>query len=158
MGSKLGSLETRIEGIAGQIRTDLRLDLKKDLEEMFEKWGRKVEQMVSPTKDTITEKMTTVALEMGSPGGQQKSTGDSSGSDGILKVGYAPVVQEPDSQTTHLESFRFDAHKSKIECPRFDGHDFLGWHMKVEQFFEAVRIPIEEKVQTVMIHLDDKAL
>ena len=74
MGSKLGSLETRIEGIAGQIRTDLCLDLKKDLEEMFEKWGRKVEQMVSPTKDTITEKMTTAALEVGSPGGQQKST------------------------------------------------------------------------------------
>ena len=125
---------------------------------MFEKWDWKVEQMVSSTKDTIADKMTTAALEMGSLGGQQKSTGDYSGSDGILKVGYAPVVQEPNSQTTHLESFRFDSHKSKIECPKFDGHDFLGWHMKVEQFFEAVRIPIEEKVQTVMIHLDDKAL
>ena len=29
--------------------------------------------------------------------------------------------------------------------------------MKVEQFFEVVNLPKEEKVQTIMIHLDRKA-
>ena len=56
-------------------------------------------------------------------------------------VGYSPLVQEPDSQNTSMETLNVNSHKSKMECPRFDGQDFLGWHMKMEQLFEAVGIP-----------------
>ena len=48
--------------------------------------------------------------------------------------------------------------RSKLDCPRFDGYDFLGWRLKVEQFFEVVNLLEEDKVPTIMIHLDGKAL
>ena len=47
--------------------------------------------------------------------------------------------------------------RNNFECPRFDGHDFLGWLMKVQQFFEVVGT-MEDKIEVVMIHLEGKAL
>lgn len=45
---------------------------------------------------------------------------------------------------------KINARWTKLECPRFDGTDFLGWHLKVEQFFEAVGISGQDKVQRVI--------
>ena len=47
---------------------------------------------------------------------------------------------------------------SKLDCQKFDGYGFLGWRLKVEQFFEAVSMPDEDKEQTATIHLEGKAL
>ena len=68
------------------------------------------------------------------------------------------MIQELDNQNTSTERFKVISRRNKIECPQFDEQDFLGWKMKVEQFFEAVGIPEMENVQTVMIYLDGKAL
>ena len=59
---------------------------------------------------------------------------------------------------TILDPLKINSSRSKLECPRFDGYDFLGWYMKVEQFFEAVGVEESNKVQLVMIHLNGKAL
>ena len=48
--------------------------------------------------------------------------------------------------------------KGKLDCPKFDGYDYLGWEFKVEQYFEVVNMVEEDKVQTVLIHLKGKAL
>ena len=64
---------------------------------------------------------------------------------------------ETGTMSTLLDPLRINSRRSKLDCPRFDGYDFLGWHMKVEQFFKAMGIQ-EEKVQIVMIHLEGKAL
>ena len=45
-----------------------------------------------------------------------------------------------------------------MDYPKFDGYDFLGWRLKTEQYFEALNIAKEDKIQTIMIHLDGKAL
>ena len=47
---------------------------------------------------------------------------------------------------------------SKLQCLRFDGNDFRRWLFKIEQFFEADQTKEEDKVRTVMMHLDGKAL
>ena len=47
---------------------------------------------------------------------------------------------------------------SKLECPRFDGTNFRGWLLKMEQFFEADQTREEDKVRSVMVHMDGKAL
>ena len=125
---------------------------------MFEKWGKKVEHMVSNVKDNISEKVSTDTLDKGFPRIQQKSTGDSSGSGKQMKTRYAPLIQELDSQNTTMETIRLNTTKNIIKCPRFEGRDFWGWQMKVEQFFEAVGTPNDAKMQTIMIHLDGKGL
>ena len=48
--------------------------------------------------------------------------------------------------------------RNNLDCPHFDGRDFLGWLMKVQQFFEVVGTMEKDKIQVVMIHLDGKAL
>ena len=55
------------------------------------------------------------------------------------------------------DSSRFCKHR-RLDCPRFDGENFTGWLMKLEQFFEAERIPVEAKVRTVMMQLEGRAL
>ena len=47
---------------------------------------------------------------------------------------------------------------AKIECPKFDGCDFLGWHNKIQQFFEADSIAEKDKIRVLMIHLEGRAL
>ena len=68
------------------------------------------------------------------------------------------MIQKSRISSSILDSLRISARRSKLECPRFDEYDFLGWYMKVKQFFEAMGTLEEEKVQIVMIHLDGKAL
>lgn len=41
---------------------------------------------------------------------------------------------------------------SKIQCPRFDGTDYRGWLMKIDQTRE------EDRVVVAMMHLDGRAL
>ena len=65
---------------------------------------------------------------------------------------------ETGNQAISSDSIRLNPSRSKLNCPRFDGFDFFGWRLKVEQFFEPVNLPEEKKVPTVMIHLNGKAL
>ena len=47
---------------------------------------------------------------------------------------------------------------SKLECPSFEGVNFRGWLLKIEQFFEADQTKEADKVRVVMMHLHGKAL
>ena len=47
---------------------------------------------------------------------------------------------------------------SKMECPHFDRSDFKGWYLKMEQFFFVDHTRDQDKVRTVMMHLEGKAL
>ncbi|OMO81357.1 Retrotransposon gag protein [Corchorus olitorius] len=48
--------------------------------------------------------------------------------------------------------------RSKLECPRFEGSNFFGWHSKIIQFFAADATAEQDKIQTVMLHLEGRAL
>ena len=54
-----------------------------------------------------------------------------------------------------METSREMANRSykshKLECPRFDGENFIGWLMKLDQFFESEKVQDGDKVRTVMM-------
>ena len=56
MGLKLGGLESNLDGVADQLRADITLELKRDMLNMFEKWGRKMEQLLVNNKEKYLEK------------------------------------------------------------------------------------------------------
>ena len=132
MGTKLGGLESKMDGMMEHMKADIRRDLCRGMKEMYEKWGTKMQQMISLTRENISTKAITVGMDMGSPEVQPKSSGDSSGNGGQLKASYILVIQEPESLNTTMENFKVQFQKSKVECPKFDGRDFSGWFMKVE--------------------------
>lgn len=53
---------------------------------------------------------------------------------------------------------RFPSNYTKITCPRFNGEDFRGWLLKIEQFFVVDNTQERDKVRLVMTHLDGRAL
>lgn len=46
----------------------------------------------------------------------------------------------------------------KLDVPRFDGHDPLGWIFKISQFFEYQGTPEEERITVASFYLDGAAL
>jgi len=46
----------------------------------------------------------------------------------------------------------------KLEVPRFDGHDQLGWIFKISQFFDYQGTPDEECITVASFYLDGPAL
>ncbi|KAL4346612.1 hypothetical protein GQ457_17G009440 [Hibiscus cannabinus] len=63
------------------------------------------------------------------------------------------VWPQSQSNPTPPSNFTF-----RLTCPRFDGTDFRGWLAKLEQFFEAERVPEEFRIRTVMLNLEGRAL
>ena len=45
-----------------------------------------------------------------------------------------------------------------VLSPKFEGDDFEGWLLKLEQYFEVEGIAEENKVRMVMMHLEGRAL
>ncbi|OMO87844.1 Retrotransposon gag protein [Corchorus olitorius] len=48
--------------------------------------------------------------------------------------------------------------RSKIECPRFNGTNFFGWHSKINLFSAADATAEKDKIPTIMMHLEGQAL
>lgn len=67
---------------------------------------------------------------------------------------------ESSHMAIHSKASTFNSmgRNSKLDYPRFDGVDFRGWWSKLEQLFEADGIMDQDKVGTVMFHLEGKAL
>ncbi|OMO71752.1 Retrotransposon gag protein [Corchorus olitorius] len=64
-----------------------------------------------------------------------------------------------DAQTSEMDTqSRPYTKRSKLECPKLEGSDFFGWHSKIHQFFAADATAEQDKIQTVMMHLEGRAL
>ena len=137
-------LGLKLDGVAEQIRSDLTADLEKMIVGLLAKLGN------DPAGKSISG-----VTEPGTPGVSQK--GNVSTSTMVLDD---KSIASKDLGTSNFsgDSGRQNTRKSKLDCPKFDGYDFLGWKLKIEQYFEAVSMLGEDKVQTVMIHLEGKAL
>ena len=58
----------------------------------------------------------------------------------------APVIKESGLSMNFLDASRIHIRHNQWDCPLFDGNDFLGWFMKIQQFFEATGVKKEEKI------------
>ncbi|OMP06167.1 hypothetical protein COLO4_08297 [Corchorus olitorius] len=70
----------------------------------------------------------------------------------------SPTSSTPaDSKSQGSATCSYTKH-SKIECPKFDASDFVGWHHHILQFFEADSTPENTRIRIVMMHLEGQAL
>nr|KYP63967.1 hypothetical protein KK1_018554 [Cajanus cajan] len=58
----------------------------------------------------------------------------------------------------NLDSSSSQRHFLKLDVPRFDGSDALGWIFKITQFFEYHNTPEEERITVASFYLDGPAL
>ena len=150
-------VETKIDGMAEQLRAEIRMEIMKGVETL------RLELLSSKNPPLTAVELASSGsgsgvVDLGSSANNQKSGAVISGVKGLSNLRGKSVTTGTENQTTSSDFMKLNPRRSKLDCPRFNGFDFLGWRLKVEQFFEAVNLPEEEKVPTVMIHLDGKAL
>ena len=126
----------------------LQNDLQVGLANIFMELGNIIRQISPQRKETHFRKKTSEVINVESQEKLQKSMASSSGPESFKTLGNNVSIL-PGSTTSRviLDLFKINSRRSKLDCPCFDGYDFLGWYMKVEQFFEAIAVVEEEKVQ-----------
>ena len=107
--------------------------------------------------ENLAAKQTPRVVEMTFFEHLQKNLGSTSTLGNSLKMDV-PIINEPDISVGTLDLSRINYKCNNLDCPHFDGQDFLGWFIQVQQFFESTSIPDHEKILMVMIHLEGKAL
>ena len=89
---------------------------------------------------------------------ETQKTASVSRSSVAASVGKGAVTGDFEISNASGEMVQLNTQRSKLDCPKFEGYDFLDWKLKVEQYFEAVKLVEEHKVLTAMIHLKGRAL
>lgn len=46
----------------------------------------------------------------------------------------------------------------KLDVPRFDGQDPVGWIFKIQQFFDYQGLPDHERITVASFYMDDPTL
>ncbi|OMO60629.1 hypothetical protein COLO4_33791 [Corchorus olitorius] len=92
---------------------------------------------------------------MGALSDMQKNGGEEGVSASGSKTQVSPqtlkgLVSENQSQNTVVKHVYEGFKNYKWECPKFDGEDFKGWYLKIEQFFISENVPEEAKVQAAL--------
>ena len=73
----------------------------------------------------------------------------------------APVLHPQPSLTASIPrpySIPAQQHRMKLEVPRFDGADPIGWIFKVNQFFDYHSTPEHERLQIAAFYMEGRAL
>ncbi|BAT89679.1 hypothetical protein VIGAN_06070000 [Vigna angularis var. angularis] len=70
-----------------------------------------------------------------------------------------PLTPPPSPHHIHSnDTNSSQRHFLKLDVPRFDGTDPLGWIFKITQFFEYHNTPEEERITVASFYLDDTTL
>ena len=74
----------------------------------------------------------------------------------------APVTPSSTNNPTpvphHSTSIPATTHKMKIEMPRFDGTEPLGWIFKINQYFEYHGTPDQDRLTIASFYMEGWAL
>ncbi|OMO67736.1 Retrotransposon gag protein [Corchorus olitorius] len=135
------------EGVSTRIQKEI-ATLQSSYVELNAKVDTSIAQLRSEIQ-TNTEQKPPAPIDLSSP----------SNAPGVL----GPVTSTTASHNSSSSNSSGDSTRSytkhlKIECPHFDGSDFVGWHHRILQFFEADSTPEHTKIRTVMMHLEGRAL
>ena len=131
-----------------QLRTEFRTSIEAvgtEMQGMFEKL---IIQMRSNNNDVRVEDF----------GGSKGADSSKAKLKSIVATGNKSFNTTSTSHIDLTELGRSQTKLSKLECLRFDGSDFKGWFLKMEQFFVVDHTRDQDKVRTVMMHLEGKAL
>ena len=156
-------ITTRVQKEVGMLHKELELvraEITSANEQLRKEFENRIEAISCDNQKMFSQIM--LKLEPSQSGGLEGS--GSSGPTALnqnVVVGIPAAVKEASqtkTETLDLTGLRTFTKYSKLECPRFDGVDFRGWLLKIEQFFEADQTKESDKLRTVMMHLDGKAL
>eukprot|EP01018_Ginkgo_biloba_P022360 Gb_33279 [translate_table: standard] len=75
------------------------------------------------------------------------------------KNGQSPVTQGP--STSHQSSSGRELNgflrPPRLDFPKFDGNDTIGWLCRIERYFAIHQITIDQKVPIAALHLEHEA-
>ena len=130
----LEKVEAKFDGSMNQLRSEME-QLGNDMRRMFEQIMNKMDSSNSIGKQA--------ADSMG-----EGSKGNAGLEMETLKPDSVGMLVEPltmgDSTYKH---YRY----GHLDCPKFDGTNFPGWIMKLEQFFEVEKVLKGNKIRMVMM-------
>ena len=128
-------MDTKFDQLGDKLRTDLFTELKNALQHFHEEVGSLKQHFnaeVSSLKQLLPGGMPAKGgdtnpeiVAMDSSEKSQKHA-DTSTAVGHTSGTNIPLVQEPDSNTSILDPLRINPRRNTLECPHFDGFDFLG--------------------------------
>ena len=135
---ELERIEAKFDGGILQLRTDLE-QLSTDMRRLFEQ---------------VISKVDAGKAAMESAGGGSRGNGSIESAQ--LKSGQSTVTSiiVDDVGEANPRYCRY----SRLECPKFEGEDFEGWLMRLEQYFEVGKMVDGNKVRSVMMQLEGRAL
>ena len=93
-----------------------------------------------------------------------KQAADSMGEGSKGNAGLEMETLKPDSVGVLMEPLTMGDSTYKhyrygyLHCPKFDETNFPGWIMKLEQFFKVEKVSEGNKIRTVMMQLEGRAL
>ena len=135
---ELERVEAKLDGSVNQLRLEME-QMGADLRRMFEQIMLKIDNNGGNGKQKVESMEEEARSNAGVESSQLKSG-----------VTIGPLMVD-DSTYKHC----WHGH---IDCPKFDGSDFSGWIMKLEQFFETEKVPEDNKIRRVMMQLEGRAL
>ena len=68
---------------------------------------------------------------------------------------YSPMLS---TANQHIATQSSTLHRMKLEVPRFDGLDPMGWIFKITQFFKYHSTPDSERLMITSFYMDGSAL
>ncbi|OMO77475.1 Retrotransposon gag protein [Corchorus olitorius] len=137
----VAQLKSEMEALGNQLRAEFRTDLQSELDAGLAKISSELKLTL---EGFFHHRELPPPSTQGSPSNTSKS----------------PMVDLTDSITkdSHHDSLRSFTKHSKLECPQFNGDDFVGWLSQIEQFFEADGTVENQKIRLVMLHMEGRAL
>ena len=137
-------MDEKLEKAGERLRNEMFAELKHALDHFnAEVWA--IKQFLPGTMETKDGVQNPKILEVDFAGKLQKNAGSTLAFD-TSSGPTKHMVHEPNSLDNLLDPSKINPKHNTLDCPRFDGYDFLGWHMKDEYFFEAIKIREEDKV------------
>ena len=130
-------LEGKLEKLGEKLSEKMQLDLQKGLQQGLANISAKlkslIKQCLSQSEETAFGKKVSEVFNSRSHGILQNSGASLSGPEDYQGQGNGvSMMPNSNSISSNLDFLRINSKRSKLECPRFDGYDFLGWFLKME--------------------------
>ncbi|OMO90005.1 hypothetical protein COLO4_19459 [Corchorus olitorius] len=140
-------VQTRLQKDVATLQKEVqRIDLS--IEQSSEHLRTEFKTSLEATAAEMRHLFSQVMLKLGSSSSSQTPETPINVSTSRTNEFVQPIATDPKPFIKH----------SKLQCPRFNGEDILGWKIKIDQFFEADETEERNKVRIAMMHFDGRAL
>ncbi|OMO61374.1 hypothetical protein COLO4_33444 [Corchorus olitorius] len=142
-----GGVQTRIQKDVTTLQKEIqRIDFA--IEQSLEQLRNEFKTSIDAVGAEMRQRFSQVMLKLGTSSSSQIH-------ETPINASTSRTVESGQQGITDTKPF---TKHSKLHCPRFNGEDFLGWRLKIEQFFEAEETEANNKVRIAMMHFEGRPL